>query len=290
MSRALGRIASAMVTVALLAVPAGAVALTAVTALVAASPAGAEPLPIFNPFYAFRAPTAGVPAAGGKSTNWFGYQQNVGDTGGRPFRAVSGDWTVPTVRRHKPGQIEASSDWVGIGGGCVNNRCTTTDTSLIQTGTEQDISATGTPAYYAWFELVPQPATPIGAMRIAPGDHMRATVTQAGPDPNAWTITLQDLTAGQTFSVTVPYVSHRETAEWIEETPLRIGTAAGFAPLPDLSDPGFTGAAANGAPARLVPQERTSLATLGGTVIATASVPAPGGTAFAACAWARTCS
>jgi len=40
-------------------------------------------------------------------------------------------------------------------------------------------------------------------------------------------ITLKDLTTGQSFSTTVPYTSTHTTAEWIEETPLLIGTNAG---------------------------------------------------------------
>jgi len=45
----------------------------------------------------------------------------------------------------------------------------------------------------------------------------------------------QGLTTGQSFSTTVPYTSTHTTAEWIEETPLLIGTNAGFASLPNLS-------------------------------------------------------
>ena len=50
---------------------------------------------------------------------------------------------MPTATQHTAGQAEASSDWIGIGGGCVDAGCTVTDSTLIQTGTEQDVSATG---------------------------------------------------------------------------------------------------------------------------------------------------
>jgi len=39
----------------------------------------------------------------------------------------------------------------------------------------------------------------------------------AGTD--LWTITLQNVTRGESFTTTVPYPSTRLTAEWIEETP-----------------------------------------------------------------------
>src|SRR5256886_16122629 len=55
-----------------------------------------------------------------QSTNWFGYVQGTLEQGGKQFNAISGDWTVPTVTQHAPGQEEFSSDWIGIGGGCVD--------------------------------------------------------------------------------------------------------------------------------------------------------------------------
>jgi hypothetical protein len=62
-------------------------------------------------------------------------------------------------------------------------------------------------------------------------------------------ITLQDVTRNETFTTTVPYSSTDATAEWIEETPLLIGTNAGLAALPNLSKTSFTSGRVNGAPA-----------------------------------------
>ena len=65
--------------------------------------------------------------------------------GRRSSRAAScltrsrGTWTVPTATQHTAGQAEASSDWIGIGGGCIDAGCTASDSTLIQTGTEQDV-------------------------------------------------------------------------------------------------------------------------------------------------------
>ncbi len=91
-----------------------------------------------------------------------------------------GSWTVPTATQHSAGQSEASSDWIGIGGGCVDAGCTVTDSTLIQTGTEQDVSSTGAPSYSAWYELVPAPSLTISGMTVSPGDHMHATIAEVG--------------------------------------------------------------------------------------------------------------
>ena len=55
------------------------------------------------------------------------------------------------------------------------------------------------------------------------------------------------MTRGESFSTTVPYRSTHATAEWIEETPLEIGTNAGFAALPNLTNPAFSSGTTNGA-------------------------------------------
>jgi hypothetical protein len=77
-----------------------------------------------------------------QSSNWFGYNIGSVERGGTLFNSITGAWTVPTVSQHTNGQAEDSSDWIGIGGGCVDSGCTVGDETLIQTGTEQDVSAT----------------------------------------------------------------------------------------------------------------------------------------------------
>ena len=76
-----------------------------------------------------------------QSSNWFGYNQGTLEQGTKLFHSITGDWTVPAATQHTAGQAEASSDWIGIGGGCVDAGCTFTDNTLIQTGTEQDVNA-----------------------------------------------------------------------------------------------------------------------------------------------------
>src|SRR5439155_19939882 len=127
---------------------------------------------------------------------------------------------VPTAKPHKQGEDEYSSTWVGIGGGCLETSCTTTDSTLIQTGTEQDVAADGSTSYSTWYELIPAPSisTPLA---VHPGDTVTVAIGETVPE--VWSITITDVTTGQNWSTTVPYSSTYGTAEWIEETPLLIG-------------------------------------------------------------------
>jgi hypothetical protein len=223
------------------------------------------------------------------SSNWFGYNQGALEQNGKLFNSITGDWTVPTATQHTAGQDESSSDWIGIGGGCIDSGCTATDSTLIQTGTEQDVSS-GTASYSAWWELVPAPSITISGMTVKPGDHMHASIAEVVPDSDVWTITLNDVTRGESFSQTVPYSSTHATAEWIEETPLLIGTNAGFAALPNLTNPGWTSATVNGASAGLKTPEEMDLVDSGGKVIGAPSAPNASANGFNECAWASTCS
>src|SRR6185437_10967591 len=229
-------------------------------------------------------PHVGLNAA--QSNNWFGYNQGTLEQGGKLFNSITGDWTVPTATQHTAGQDEASSDWIGIGGGCIDAGCTVGDNTLIQTGTEQDVSG-GKASYSAWWELVPVPSITISGMTIHPGDHMHAAIAEVASFSDVWTISLKDVTTGQSFSTTVPYPSTHATAEWIEETPLTIGTGGtGLAALPNLSNTPFTGATVNGANANLKSSEEIQLIDSNGKVIGTPSAPNSTANGFTECAWA----
>ena len=234
--------------------------------------------------------TRGAQINANQSSNWFGYDQGTLEQGNKLFNSITGDWTVPAATQHTSGQAEASSDWIGIGGGCVDAGCTVTDNTLIQTGTEQDVDATGAPSYSAWWELVPAPSISISNMTVSPGDHMHASIAEAVNDSDLWNITLQDVTKGESFSTTVPYPSTHATAEWIEETPLEIGTNAGFAALPNLTNPAFTSGTTNGSPVKLSSSEAMDLIDSNSNVIGAPSAPNAAGSGFDACTWASTCS
>ncbi|MGH3010043.1 MAG: G1 family glutamic endopeptidase [Gaiellaceae bacterium] len=230
-----------------------------------------------------------IHANSNQSSNWFGYNQGTLEQGGTLFNSISGDWTVPAASLHNPAQDEYSSDWIGIGGGCVDANCTVGDNTLIQTGTEQDVSATGQTSYSAWWEIIPGPSLAV-SMTVKPGDHMHASIAEIVPDSNLWVITLVDVTENETFTQTIPYSSTHLTAEWIEETPLLIGTNAGFAALPSLTSPAFDLATVNGRPANLNSSEEIQLIDSNGNVIGTPSAPDPDADGFNACTWVTSCT
>lgn len=205
------------------------------------------------------------------------------------FQSIGAQWTVPTATQHTSGQAESSSDWIGIGGGCIDSGCALTDPTLIQTGTEQDVSASGQASYSAWWEVIPGPSLTITSMTVHGGDRMSASLAQLVPDSDIWTITISDLTDGQSYSTTVPYPGTHTTAEWIQETPLVLGTGAGFAAQPNLTSPAFDHATVNGGPANLNPSEEMQLIDSSGTAIGTPSSPDPDADGFNVCTWAATC-
>ncbi len=266
---------------------AGAVALAMTASALTAGAAGASPLTAHGQLLHL---APGLHVNANQSNNWFGYNQGSLEQGGKLFNSISGSWTVPTATQHTSGQAEASSDWIGIGGGCVDAGCTATDSTLIQTGTEQDVSSTGAATYSAWYELVPAPSLTISSLTVHPGDQMSASVSQVATGADVWNISIQDVTTGQSYSTTLPYPSTMSTAEWIEETPLEIGTNASFAALPNLAKTPFTSGTVNGAPVKLTSSEAMNLIDSSGNVIGAPSAPNAAGSGFDACAWASSCS
>jgi hypothetical protein len=224
-----------------------------------------------------------------QSQNWSGYNQGAVEQGGKLFDSITGYWTVPKATQHKKNQAEYAADWIGIGGGCVDPNCDVTDSTLIQTGTESDVSSSGKATYSAWYELIPAPSLTI-SMAVHPGNRMYASIATVASHVDVWKITIKDVTTGSSYSTTVPYTSSQDTAEWIEETPLIIGTNGGFAALPNLTKPRFDHATTNGAPAQLKSSEKMQLVNSSGKVIADPSNPDSDRDGFNVCAWASTCS
>jgi len=132
--------------------------------------------------------------------NWSGYVVS-GD-----FRAVIGDWTVPTVT--PTATNEYSSDWLGIDG--------FDNTDLIQTGTEQD-SVNGQAVYYAWWEILPAAETVFTTMTVHPGDTMSAEVIGEDANPVTWEMRLTDETTGQFDYSARRYGGPHDSAEWVQE-------------------------------------------------------------------------
>jgi hypothetical protein len=231
-----------------------------------------------------------IPFGANKSNNWSGYNQGTLEQGTKLFNQISGTWTVPTATQHKAGEAENSSSWIGIGGGCIDANCTATDATLIQTGTEQDVATNGTASYSAWWEIIPAPSLTISTMTVSPGDTMHAKIAEIVPLTDVWTITLQDLTKGETFTQTVPYPSSHLTAEWITETPTLISTSGtSLAAMPNLTGASFSAAKTNSASAGLKASEEIQLVNTSGQVLATPSAPNATADGFTVCTYAATC-
>ena len=228
----------------------------------------------------------GTAFADSQSSNWSGYNKGILDTD-TVTSSISAQWVVPTATQHVAGEAEDSATWIGVGGGCLESSCSVTDGTLIQAGTEQDVSSTGVASYDAWYEIIPVPEI-ASTIVVHAGDVIDCSISQVVP--GVWTIALNDTTDGQGFSETVPYPSDGSTAEWVEETPTEIGTSgASLAALPNLTTVHFTGATVNGASAALVPDEALQLIDANGNPIATPSAPV-GGNEFNDCAWATSCA
>jgi hypothetical protein len=226
-----------------------------------------------------------------QSSNWSGY--NIGAdypqvAAGTTFTSVSGQWTVPAATQHTGGQAEDSASWVGIGGGCVTDNCAVTDSTLIQAGTEQDVSASGQASYDAWWEIIPDPETEV-SLPVAAGNTVQVTIAQTSV-PGMWSIVIDNLTTGQEFTTTTPYSSSEDTVEWIEETPLEIGTSGtGTATMPNLSTVQFTSASYNRASPSFQAIDELQLDD-NDVIEATPSAPGPDLSSFNDCTWTTTCA
>jgi len=162
-----------------------------------------------------------IQSAGWASSNWSGYAK----TG--TYTSATARWVVPSVSATR--QASYSSAWVGIDG--FNN------SSLIQTGTESDWY-NGSAHYNAWWEILPAPETPINSFAVHPGDVMTASITKGSG--SSWTIKINDVTNGGSFTTTQNYTGPGTSVEWIEEAPTvggRVATLAHYS-SPDIFDPG----------------------------------------------------
>ena len=261
-------------------------AITAGWTALAVSPAGAGGGFAAGGLVSVPHPSVGF--AANQSSNWSGYNKGYLESGRTLFHSISGEWVVPSATQHVANQAEFSSSWVGIGGGCVSANCLVTDNTLIQAGTEQDVSKGGVASYSAWYELIPAPSTTV-PLAVSAGNKVIVSVTQTLPA--VWKITIRNVSTGKAWSKTVPYSSSYMTAEWIEETPLVFGTGgAGLSALPNLGAVHFDHATTNGVNANLKSSEEMQLVDSNNNVIATPSAPDAERDGFNDCTWATSCA
>lgn len=199
------------------------------------------------------------------SGNWGGYAV-TGPAGSVTYAA--GSWIVPAVPTTSSTTFAAC--WVGIDGFSSN--------TVEQTGT---ISMTGDYAaygfaspYIAWYEFYPyQAIVPITSMTISSGNVMYATVTYT-TSPNEFTLYLDDVTTGVSYSTTelvssLGYTPARSCAEWIIEAP-----SSGNRVLPLAN----FGTALYGSDNTAVSSPATCYATISGTADPIGSLTAIAGT------------
>jgi hypothetical protein len=167
---------------------------------VTAAPAS-QAAPQSPPAPATPAPPALTPTTS-DSQNWAGYS-----VGGGPFTAVSGTFDVPNIAPSPDETV--TSEWVGIDG--------VSDNSLIQAGATEEYDPTaGTVGFWAWWEIIPDTATPI-SMTVSAGDRMSVVIAQVSG--SSWSISITDLTTGAQFTTTQTYTGPGQSAEWIVEAP-----------------------------------------------------------------------
>jgi Peptidase A4 family len=147
---------------------------------------------------------AGIFHDSASSTNWAGYAVS-----GSTFTDVKGTWVQPAADCSATGTSSYAAFWIGLGGLSGGNG------GLEQVGTESDCRS-GRAVYAAWYELLPDGSLSV-SMTISAGDTISA---EASVDGAAATLTLADVTTGQTFTTqATPSLLDISSAEWIAEAP-----------------------------------------------------------------------
>jgi hypothetical protein len=148
----------------------------------------------------------------GTSLNWSGYivESTISNPTNGFVKAVKGSWAVPSLAPIPSGENTYVAIWVGIDG--------YSDNTVEQVGTEQEI-VNGVQQNYAWVEMYPQPSQML--FTVNNGDSITATVTFIGG--SIFTLSISDLTTGQSFSHNYSANAQRRSAEWIVEAPYSDG-------------------------------------------------------------------
>jgi hypothetical protein len=184
-----------------------------------------------------------------RSSNWAGYEVANYQTG-QKYTSAQMTWKVPSVNygssTDSTSSNEYSANWVGIGGFCENRLCTRGDRTLIQLGTEQDVSPSGATQYSAWYEMLSKAEIPIETLPVNPGDQITASLscgTTCSNRTQTWLLTMTNNTTGAQWSGSFKYASSLLSTEWIEEAPY----SGGVLPLADFDISSFGPNTANGA-------------------------------------------
>jgi len=172
------------------------------------------------------------------STNWSGYTAIAKK--GVQIRFISANFNVPSINcaNSPDGTAGAAvSHWVGLDGlGSVPDG---TSGTVEQAGvTAYCTSTTGTPTYYAWYEMYP--ADPVTYTGISPGDALNVSV-YFNPSTHVYNLVLDDLSTNAGFNADATCASGclNSSAEVISEVP---SSSAGTVTLADYGAENYTGA------------------------------------------------
>ncbi len=171
----------------------------------------------------------------------------------------------------------ASAFWVGLDG--------YNSTSVEQIGSDSDCNS-GTPSYYAWYEMYPNPSVPLPSQyAVSPGDHMTAWVASNSVG-TSFMMMIKDATANWTFSTTQTGSGFaRSSAEVIAEAPSSCNILfCSEVPLADFGQVSYSGSAltdAAGAKGSLSAFDANEITMVNnGATLVTPSSMSPDGTSF----------
>ncbi len=153
------------------------------------------------------------------STNWSGAV--VTPPAGYSFYWVNGDWVIPAVTAPTASGTYYCASWIGIDGdGDVESSGAG---EVCQAGIESQVSGSGQPGYYAWWEWYPGGSVGIPNFPVAPGDMVTLLLCTAGQGSTTAKAYFANRTTGATtsFAFTAPgdTVLAGGCAEWIVEAP-----------------------------------------------------------------------
>ncbi len=175
------------------------------TPTMSASPATATaPTPTLIPVSSAEPVTQPAGWATTSSPNWSGYTFPQGQITG-----VRAQWTEPDVSNQVPGAYVVT--WVGVGGWDQSYD------NIVQIGTRAVVVGSQV-VHDVWYETLP-PNHWYSLGTIAAGDSVSASVVLEAGSTQKWDLSLVDLTAHQTFKITVTFSSLRIYADYIVEDP-----------------------------------------------------------------------
>jgi len=139
------------------------------------------------------------------SGNWSGYVATPKTGKAKAFKAVSANYSVPSVNCSAT-NYAFSYHWVGLDGW--------TDGTVEQDGVGS-FCVSGSPVYFAWYEMYPAGA--VEEFSANPGDAITSSVTYNGA--GNYSLALTDQTTGQNFNVSENCAStcNNSSAEVITE-------------------------------------------------------------------------